>query len=277
MSVITLLTDFGLQDEYAGVMKGVILSVHPPAVIVDISHQIDPQDVMQAAHMLCSSWPYFPAGTVHVIVVDPGVGGKRGILAAQREGHLFLAPDNGILSLLAEDGNFKSLIRVENSMYFRNTVSRTFHGRDIFAPVAAHLSMGVKPENLGRPVDLTQIKQMESEKPSVSEKGELIGKIVSTDRFGNLISNISEELLSRFGKHRRVEIHLASCKIEGLSESYDSAATGQPLAIIGSRGLLEISVNCGHAGKYFRVGKGAQITVTGRHDSQNSKLRRKTV
>lgn len=159
MSVITLLTDFGTQDEYAGVMKGVILSLHPAALIVDISHQIAPQDVMQAAYMLRSSWQYFPAGTVHVTVVDPGVGGKRDILAAQYKRHFFLAPDNGILSMLAEEGDFQSLIRVENSGYFRNSVSRTFHGRDIFAPVAAHLSMGVKPENFGPRADFRQIKK----------------------------------------------------------------------------------------------------------------------
>ncbi len=264
MSVITLLTDFGLQDEYAGVMKGVILSVHPAAVIVDISHQIDPQDVRQAAYMLRSSWPYFPAGTVHVTVVDPGVGGKRCILAAQYSGHFFLAPDNGILSLLAEDGDFDCLIRVENSEYFRNKVSRTFHGRDIFAPVAAHLASGVKPENFGPIMDVSRIKMIESEKPFVSEKGEIIGKIVSTDRFGNLVSNIREDMLREAGDSRKMEIHISSCKIEGLSESYDSAAIGQPLAVIGSRGFLEISVNCGHAGQYFGVEKGGCVVINGK-------------
>ncbi len=261
MSVITLMTDFGTQDEYAGVMKGVILSVYPGAVIVDITHQTDPQDVTQAAYMLRSAWPYFPAGTVHVIVVDPGVGGKRDILAAQYKGHFFLAPDNGILSLTAEDGDFDSLIRVENSKYFRDSVSRTFHGRDIFAPAAAHLAMGVKLEKFGTRMDFSQIKKIASEKPFVSENGEIIGKIISTDRFGNLISNISGNLLSQSGDTRNMEIHIGACKIEGLSESYDSAAVGQPVAIIGSRGLLEISLNCGHAGQHFKVEKGARVVA----------------
>ncbi|MGE0085220.1 MAG: S-adenosyl-l-methionine hydroxide adenosyltransferase family protein [Desulfococcaceae bacterium] len=261
MSAITLLTDFGTQDEYAGVMKGVILSVYPGAVIVDISHQTDPQDIMQASYMLRASWPYFPAGTVHVIVVDPGVGGKRDILAAQYKGHFFLAPDNGILSLMAEDGDFDSLIRVENSKYFRDSVSRTFHGRDIFAPAAAHLAMGVKLENFGTRMDFSQIKKIASEKPFVSEHGEIIGKIISTDRFGNLISNISEDMLSQSGDTRKMEIHIGSCKIEGLSESYESMPVSQPLAIIGSCGLLEIALNCGHAGQYFGIEKGAQVVV----------------
>lgn len=261
MSVITLLTDFGVQDEYAGVMKGVILSVHPAAVIVDISHQIEPQDIVQAACMLRASWPYFPAGTVHVTVVDPGVGGKRDILAAQYKGHFFLAPDNGILSLTAEDGDFDSLIRVENTKYFRDTVSRTFHGRDIFAPAAAHLAMGVKLEKFGTRMDFRQIKQIASEKPFVSEKVEIIGKIICTDRFGNLISNIGENLLSQSGDTRKLEIQIGACKIRGLSESYDSTPAGQPLAIIGSRGLLEISVNCGHAGQYFGVEKRAPVRI----------------
>ena len=138
MSTITLLTDFGLKDTYVGLIKGVILSVNPDAVIIDITHHVDPHDLSQAAFIIKSSYRYFPAGSVHVIVVDPGVGSRRAIVALTMMGQTFLAPDNGILTLIVDEGDIDAVVRVENSDYFLKAVSQTFHGRDIFAPVAAH-------------------------------------------------------------------------------------------------------------------------------------------
>ena len=149
MSIITLLTDFGTEDAYVGVMKGVILSINPSAEVVDVCHYINPQDLIEAAYLIKSSYRYFPKGTIHIIVVDPGVGGNRLIVAVKLSGHIFLAPDNGVLTLLLDEGEVDTIVRVENTHYFLNSISQTFHGRDIFAPVGSHLSRGVFIENLG--------------------------------------------------------------------------------------------------------------------------------
>lgn len=264
MSIITLLTDFGIDDEYVGIMKGVILSVSPSATIVDITHNIDPQDLIQAAYVIESSYRYFPEGTVHVVVVDPGVGSNRAIIAIEKAGHLFLAPDNGILSLLMDEGKIDSIVRVENSSYFLESVSRTFHGRDIFAPVAAHLSTGVNIKKLGRPIDQKDIIHLGIEKPFISDKNELVGTIVSIDRFGNLITNIDFDSLETFcktGTGKRPEFWIDEDKIVGLSQSYESAGLQKPLAIIGSRGYLEIAVSCGSARRHFTAEKGDKVRV----------------
>ncbi|MEA3434835.1 MAG: SAM-dependent chlorinase/fluorinase, partial [Thermodesulfobacteriota bacterium] len=152
MSIITLTTDFGTDDEYVGIMKGVILSLNPSAVIVDITHHIDPQDLLQAAYTIYSSYRYFPQKTVHVVIVDPTVGSNRKIIAFKIDDHIFLAPDNGVLTLLINERKINSIGRIDNTNYFLDPVSRTFHGRDIFAPVSAHLSMGVPIKKLGTTV-----------------------------------------------------------------------------------------------------------------------------
>jgi S-adenosylmethionine hydrolase len=258
--IITLLTDFGTADAYAGIMKGVILSLNPCAVIVDITHSIDPQDVIQAAYTLESAYKYFPEGAVHVVVVDPGVGSGRAILAVETKGHIFLAPNNGVLTLLFEENTEARVIRVENAAYFLPSVSRTFHGRDIFAPVAAHISRGIDISELGPLFDRNDLIFSDIRKPYLSENGELIGEIVSIDRFGNLITNIDEKSLEIF-RETNPEILIAESRIFGLSESYAGVKPHQPLALIGSRGYLEISVNCGNAETFFSAGKRHRITV----------------
>jgi S-adenosylmethionine hydrolase len=264
MSIITLLTDFGLNDEYVGIMKGVILSVNPSVTLVDINHNIDPHDIIQAAFTIKSSYKFFPKGTVHVVVVDPGVGGSRAIIAIEMAGHTFLAPDNGILTLLIEERNIDKIIRVDNKKFFLKSISQTFHGRDIFAPVSAHISSGTKINNIGTPINKNDLVKLSIPEPRISGKGELIGSIVSIDRFGNLITNIDSNCLENFCRQnadKKPEIKIDNSKISGLSKSYGNSALNSPLVIIGSRGCLEIAINCGSAKKYFKAEKGDTITV----------------
>ena len=264
MSIITLLTDFGLKDEYVGTMKGVILSINSSAIIVDITHNIDPHDIIQAAFTIKSSYKFFPEGSLHVVIVDPGVGGSRSIIAIEMAGHIFLAPDNGILTLLVEEENIAEIIRVDNKKFFLKTVSRTFHGRDIFAPVSAYISSGIKINNVGTPINKNELVKLSIPEPVISDKGELVGSIVSIDRFGNLITNIDSTCLENFcgpNAGNKPEIRFNNSKIRGLSESYENSAPKSPLIIIGSRGYLEIAVNCGSAKNYFKAEKRDIITV----------------
>lgn len=264
MSIITLLTDFGIEDAYVGTIKGVILSVNPSAMIVDITHQIDPQGLIEAAYVIKSSYRYFPKGTVHVIVVDPGVGSDRAIVALEMMGHIFLAPDNGVLTLLMDEGRLDSITRVNNSHYFLEPLSQTFHGRDIFAPVGAHISKGVDLKKLGSGLDRNDLVHLSIRKPSISDEGELVGTIVSVDRFGNCITNIDLNCLEKFykpGSEKNLVIAIGEYEIKGLSKSYDGVGLKQPLAIIGSLGYLEIALNCGRASRHFRAQKGDTIRV----------------
>ncbi|MDD2389791.1 MAG: SAM-dependent chlorinase/fluorinase [Desulfobacterales bacterium] len=264
MPVITLLTDFGLSDEYVGVLRGVILSMNPSAVIVDISHQIDPQDLMQAAYIIQAAYPYFPKHTIHVIGVDPGVGSRRDIIALECGGAVFIAPDNGVLTFVMDHNPVESAVRLDQPAYWLTSVSRTFHGRDIFAPVAAHLSMGLDIRKLGTAVNPNELVRLPLTKPYVSESGELIGQIMSIDRFGNLITNIDTVCLEGFnGQHlfRHLEICIGACKIKGLSESYSEAGPKGALSIIGSRGFLEIAVNGGNAARCLGARKNDLIRI----------------
>ncbi len=264
MSILTLLTDFGTQDAYAGIMKGVILSINPQAVIIDITHHIDPQDVIQAAYIIKSSYRYFPEGTVHVIVVDPGVGSDRRIVALEMMGHIFLAPDNGVLTLLMDEGKTGSIVSVENTRYFLKSVSRTFHGRDIFAPVGAHLCRGMDIRNLGSPLDPQNLVHLKIDKPCLSGKDRLVGSVVCFDGFGNCISNIDETSLKKIdtrGSGRMLEIKIGEHTIKGMSLSYADTEPKSPLAIMGSFGYLEIALNQGNARHALGIEKGDTITL----------------
>ena len=264
MPIITLLTDFGLEDEYVGVMKGVILSINPSAKIVDISHQVNPQNLMQAALIVQSAYPYFPSGTIHVVVVDPGVGGGRDILVVEAGKQRFVAPDNGVLSLLLERQDPVSVTLIQNPDYYLKPVSRTFHGRDIFAPVAAHMSNGIDLKQLGPPADPDKIFHLHVPRSQISNTGELLGEIVAIDHFGNLMTNIDEDRLESFCPQRnqdKVLVGLEKCQITGISSSYDRAAPNMPLAIIGSRGYLEIAVNKDNAEKYFSANIGDTVRL----------------
>jgi S-adenosylmethionine hydrolase len=264
MSIITLLTDFGTHDEYAGLMKGVILSINSSAVIVDITHQIDSQDIEQAAFAIYSSYRYFPEKTVHLIVVDPGVGTGRSLLALETEKQFFIAPDNGVLTLLFSTGKINSLIRISNTKYFLSPVSRTFHGRDIIAPVGAQISDGMNIGKLGAEIDLRDAVQLDHLHPHMAKNGELIGKIVVIDNFGNLISNIDFNKLSEvypIAQKRQFQVAIGTHVITGLSDTYAAVQPKTPLALIGSRGYLEIAINKGNAAQALNIGKGDEIRV----------------
>jgi len=264
MSIITLLTDFGLEDAYVGLMKGVILSINPLAAIVDITHHVDSHDLTQAAFIINTAYRYFPAGTIHIIVVDPGVGGRRSIVALEMTGQTFLAPDNGILTLLIDRMNIDAVFRVENSDYFLGSVSQTFHGRDIFAPVGAHISLGVDLNLLGMPIAPKDLVRIDIPRPYISERGELVGTVVSMDRFGNCITNIDSGRLERFcrdGMIEKLRVAIGQDQIKGVSKNYESADPQNPLALIGSSGYLEVAVNCGSARRYFGIEKGDGVRL----------------
>lgn len=264
MGIITLLTDFGTEDEYVGLMKGVILSINPAALIVDITHHIEPQDIIEAAYTINSSYGYFPQGTVHLTVVDPGVGGKRAIIALQTMGHLFLAPDNGVLTLLFDKPGEGRIIRVNNADYFLKSISPTFHGRDKIAPTGAYLTKGVKPSELGPEINWTDVVRLADMGCRISDTGELMGKIVSIDHFGNLITNIDSKDLVDYCQKRRdgnPRIRVGKRSIRGLVKTYESAKRQTALALIGSRGYLEVAVNGGSAKQYFNVNQGDVVRV----------------
>jgi S-adenosyl-L-methionine hydrolase (adenosine-forming) len=265
MPIVTIVSDFGLCDEYAGVMKGVILSICPAASIVDITHQIDPQDIVQAAYLIPSFYRFFPLGTVHLIVVDPGVGGERDILAVSHRGHVFIAPDNGVLTLLMSREKSDTIVRINNANYFLKPVSSSFHGRDIFAPISAQIINGLTLKDLGTRIECEDIIRLKDLSCRLSKTGELFGKIISIDRFGNLTTNIDSDSLlalcqSKFKNN--IQIRISAHEISGLSDRYSNAELNAPLALIGSRNYLEIAVNCGSAEEYFKAHKGDPVQVT---------------
>ena len=256
--VITLMTDFGTSDHYVGVMKGVILNINPHAQIVDITHTIPPQDIHGAALLIDAAYRYFPSGTIHLIVVDPGVGSHRRAIICQTETAYFICPDNGILTHIIHNEKHIRTVSVENSAYFLPQVSSTFHGRDIFAPVAAHLSRGVSMDKLGNPVrDPVQLPIPE---PKVTNEV-IMGHIIWIDTFGNLVTNISHEMLELWAGQDRVVIHAGNAKIVHLNHAYAESAVGETLAIIGSSNRLEISVNQGDAARVLGLKRGDAITV----------------
>lgn len=265
MALITLLTDFGIQDEYVGVMKGVIAGIHQDARIVDITHQIDPQDVVHGAFILAASFPYFPPGTIHVAIVDPGVGGGRRILAVEAGDHLFLAPDNGLLERVLVDQTEARVISVENERYFLRPLSHTFHGRDIFAPVAARLACGLPLAELGPVVDRQRIVSGVVPQCRFPSNRVIEGAVVAIDHFGNLMTNIDVAALEQLGRRfpgAVMTVELAGKSIRGIAATYQGGGDHAPLAIVGSRGLLEISANCASAHHLLGAGKNDGVRVS---------------
>jgi S-adenosyl-L-methionine hydrolase (adenosine-forming) len=265
MTAISLLTDFGLADPYVGIMKGVILSVNSAARVIDITHDVPPQDLLEAAYLIQSAYSYFPLGTVHVVVVDPGVGGDRPIVCIELNGYRFLAPDNGVLSQIFTEGEIERAVYVENADYLLKSISHTFHGRDIFAPVAAHLSIGLDIGALGAEASSADLVRLQIPQPEFLNESSLVGTIISIDRFGNLVTDIRQqhliELLEK-SKKEKIEIQIRAQRIFEISKSYDAVEPQQPLAIMGSRGLLEIAVNCGNAKDIMGVRRRDQVKVS---------------
>jgi len=264
MGIITLLTDFGTEDPYVGIMKGVILRIHSAAVIVDISHGIAPQNVLQAALCLEFAWRYFPEGTVHTVVVDPGVGSDRAIVALQTGSSIFLAPDNGVLTPILDTGLTASAHRVENRNLFLNPPSRTFHGRDIFAPVAARIGTGLALAKVGPAVPPATLQRLAIPAVTFDADGNPTGQVIAVDRFGNLVTNLREsQILHQIPQdaEKTLKFTIASHTIYGLASTYADTEPGELLALVGSRGSVEISVCRGNAHRVLGVGVGEPVRV----------------
>jgi hypothetical protein len=244
------MTDFGTRDSYAAAMKGVILGMAPKTVIVDVTHEIEPHNIAHGAFVLRQVFPWFPEGTIHVAVVDPGVGSERRILLGQYAGQWVIAPDNGLLTFLHRDFPVESMRVVEERRLFLPTLSSTFHGRDIMAPVAAHLANGLRPRDVGRLTD--RIEMLSVSHHAEVSGGTIRGAVLYIDRFGTLITNIPQEQLAA----PRVQTHGARVIVNGtdigpVRASYSDVGVDQPAALVGSSGYLEVAVNRGRAVERF--------------------------
>jgi S-adenosylmethionine hydrolase len=257
--VITLLTDFGTKEHYAASMRGVILNINPECTLLDITHQVNPHDIQEGAFILANAYSYFPKGTIHLSVVDPGVGGGRKPILLVTQNYFFVGPDNGLFTFVAQREKVKQVVVLTQQKYFLSKVSTTFHGRDIFAPVAGHLSLGVKPNAFGYRID--SLREIVLKKPIIKE-GKLLGEILHIDTFGNLVSNIDEEKLFQFVKDRPFVIQAGRKALRGLKKGYWEGKEGEGIAVLGSVGFLEISIREGNAQKTLKVKRGDRIIVS---------------
>lgn len=256
--IVTLLTDFGTKDHYVASMKGVILGINPRCQVVDITHHLHPQNIMEGAFVLANAFSYFPEGTIHLAVVDPDVGGERIPILIVTDRFFFIGPDNGLFSLVIRKEEMKEAYALTEKRFFLPEISHTFHGRDIFASVAGHLTLGLAPKTLGRRID--SLKTLNFPEPSVREKG-LMGEVIHVDSFGNLISNIDGDKLSRYTRGGPFLIRAGKKTIRELKRGYWEGKTGEPIALFGSGGLLEIAVREGSAEKHLKIKKGDKIIV----------------
>ncbi len=260
--IITLTTDFGLNDHFVGTIKGVILNVVPDVEIVDISHSVQAFDVLDGALTIAQSYSYFPSGTVHLVVVDPGVGTARRPILVTSDRHHFVAPDNGVLSLIYGKEERLHIRHITAEHYYLQPVSKTFHARDIFSPVAAWLAKGVDPEKFGD--EITDFVRFNAPKPKAIDGNTLRGVVLRVDRFGNLVTNITPEdapmlfasepapFKIRIGKHEVIQIH----------SNYSEGAPGEVFGILGSMGYLEIATDRGSAAKIVGTGKGTEVLIS---------------
>lgn len=256
--VITLLTDFGLADHYVAAMKGVILGITPEAELIDITHEITPYAIAEAAYTLAQTWKYFPEGTTHVAVVDPGVGSSRRAVAAEVGTHCFVAPDNGILSMVLESARDAKIHEISNFQYFRQPVSSTFHGRDVFAPVAAHLAKGLAIAKLGGPV--SDLVPGYFAKPTRLGNSHWAGTVLKIDRFGNIITNLEWDDFRDVAEFP-FRIKLGSRIISHCHANYAAAPAGQPFALKGSSGYVEVSINQEHAASTLHAVPGMSLEL----------------
>jgi S-adenosylmethionine hydrolase len=256
--VIALLTDFGSRDHYAGAMKGVALGICPDATLVDITHDIPPHDVLAGALELAAAYKYFPAGTIFLVVVDPGVGSSRHGIAAEAGGYRFVAPDNGVLTLVFKEAAPKRVVELTERRYARPTVSRTFEGRDRFAPAAAWLAKGIELSGLGRPLSGWQTLAVPD--PVVSD-GVVIGEVLRVDRFGNLVTNVDRRTFDRLAGGGGIEITAGAYAVGKVVATYSDAEPGAVCALFGSSEHLEIAVNGGSAAERLQLARGARVTI----------------
>jgi hypothetical protein len=255
-NIITLTTDFGDKDGYVGAVKGVLLKINPNLKIMDITHDISPFNVLEGALVLNSFYRFFPRGTIHLVVVDPGVGGRRKGILIQTDNCFLVGPDNGVFSFVYEKEKIRQIVELTSSRYFLQKPSSTFHARDIFAPVSAYLSLGVEPKEFGP--SSRECYKFELPQPQYREN-RLRGKIIYIDRFGNLISNISSEQLP--DEEERIQIKIGQRRIKGLSRFYAEKKEGELTALIGSTNFLEVAVNQGNAQRLLKAKIGDKITL----------------
>lgn len=269
--LITLTTDFGTRDGFVGVMKGVILGINPNVTLVDITHDIEPQNIVQGAFVLANAVPYFPPDTIHLVVVDPGVGSTRRALAAQVGETFFVAPDNGVLSFVLRPFDFAQgkpsssavrpssihVVHLTNTAYFLSRVSTTFHGRDIFAPVAGHLSRGVPLDALGARIE--DWGQLPLER-ATRHDDRIIGRVVYIDRFGNAITNIGEEMLEGLERAPLV-VRIGAHTLRGIRTTYADVSPGEPLALVSSSWHVEIAVRQGNAAQALGIRVGDVVSI----------------
>ncbi len=252
--IITLLTDFGTKDYFVAEMKAVILSINPNVEIVDITHEVEKYNILNASFILACAYKWFPKGTVHVVVVDPGVGTKRRAIVVESKNYYFVGPDNGVLMMASLRDGIKRVVEITNKKYMLERISTTFHGRDIFAPVAAYISKGVDLSDIGR--EINDYIVPEFVEPQIVDKRTIIGKIIHIDSFGNLITNIDRSILDKlnvsYGHHLEVRLRNKVIRVPFLP-SYGYVKKGEFLALIDSEDFLEIAVNQGNASKILNA------------------------
>ena len=256
--IVTLTTDFGVRDSYVGTMKGVIHRIHREATTVDLTHDIEPQNLIEASLVLDSCYRFFPAGTVHLVIVDPGVGTNRRAIVVDTPEHLFVGPDNGVFSRVYGAEPRAVVREIRNQALLLPQISDTFHGRDLFAPVGAHLSLGVDPAEVGPVVD----DPVSRDPPQpVVWQDQITGEVIHIDSFGNIVTNISREIFEMLVRGRKFCIILNSKQIDRLSRNYEEVDRGRMLALFGSLGMLEIAVNGGRADRRIGAGRGDPIQI----------------
>lgn len=260
MPIVTLTTDFGLRDHYVASMKGVILKIAPKATLVDVTHEIGPHNVHQAALVLDQVWDCYPAGTIHVAVVDPGVGTARRVLAGRYGGQILIAPDNGLVSLVHRRVPVEEMRVADYKRLFGEPPSTTFHGRDIFAPIAGHLARKGKLADLGPLTDHVQILQLPQ--PTFNADHSMTGEVVYVDRFGTLVTNMKrEDVALAYNRRPHAEVYVVDARVGPVRATYSDVEPGSPVALIGSSNSLEVAINQGSAAEHFKAAVGAAVHI----------------
>jgi len=259
-NIITLTTDFGGSDHFVGTMRGVILGVNPAALVVDLCNSVNSFDVLDGAMTIAQAYKYFPSDTVHMVVVDPGVGSPRRPLLVTTTRHYFIAPDNGVLSLVMAQEERVSVRHITAEHYFLRPLSNTFHGRDVFAPCAGWMTKGVEPEKFGD--EIADYVRFTLPQPKQVSERVLKGAVLKTDKFGNLITNLTaENAPAVFAADAQVKITVGQTPVTGIRASYSQGQPGELFGLLNSMGYLEIACNRGAASQVAKVGRGADVVV----------------
>jgi S-adenosylmethionine hydrolase len=261
---VTLTTDFGTSDHYVGTMKGVVYNINSSVCVVDITHDVQSYDLLDGALSIAQAYSYFPVDTIHVVVVDPGVGSVRRPILARTERYLFVAPDNGVLSLVLEREARVSVRHISSDHYFLRPVSQTFHGRDVFAAVAGWLSKGVELSKFGN--EINDYVRFRAPKPKRLDENRMQGVILKVDKFGNLVTNITpQDIPQLFAPQAKdFKIVVGEHEVTQMRTAYAGSPSGEIFGILGSMGFLELSTNRGSATRSLGVGKGTEILVSGK-------------